>query len=223
MPPAERMAQIRRIEAAFRKIGQDAPDWTRRHIWTSGSTRSIPVADDMPDPHKPNRAALRDAVARHDWKARVKRKRRVNVRMRRILVARANGQCWFCGRWVRDSSFEIDHDMPVTRGGRSVLSNLSALCHRCNKDKSDSTFSEWMQEQHDFAVRFAAAIMTWCEETGTPLNDVWPNNKSARPMLHLLDDEQPELDEEIPYAYGEIVYDDDDDLVMAGDGQGLLW
>lgn len=91
-----------------------------------------------------DRSAARQWIALEDWRDRVARKRRVSVRFRQIVVARADGSCSYCGREVPEGTFDIDHVIPVTRGGRSVLRNLAAACSVCNRDKSDLLLKEWL-------------------------------------------------------------------------------
>lgn len=59
--------------------------------------------------------------------------------LRRYVVLRANGKCQLCGE---DAPFidnnglpylEMHHIVPVTEGGESIISNLSALCPNCHR------------------------------------------------------------------------------------------
>jgi len=47
--------------------------------------------------------------------------------------------CHYCQSWA----VEIDHIMPISRGGTNARDNLRAACWRCNGEKSDMTVSEW--------------------------------------------------------------------------------
>ena len=38
---------------------------------------------------------------------------------------------------------EIDHIVPVSRGGGIALSNLAPACYECNREKLDQTVTEW--------------------------------------------------------------------------------
>jgi hypothetical protein len=49
-----------------------------------------------------------------------------------------NGRCVYCGA----PSDEIDHVMPLSRGGSNQESNLVAACRHCNRTKSDRLLSE---------------------------------------------------------------------------------
>jgi hypothetical protein len=49
--------------------------------------------------------------------------------------------CAYCKD--EDGPFEIDHIVPVTRGGSNELENLCVACKPCNSSKGDRLLSEW--------------------------------------------------------------------------------
>lgn len=49
--------------------------------------------------------------------------------------------CIYCGRFAT----EIDHLVPITRGGTGELSNLATACRRCNARKNDMTYEEFLK------------------------------------------------------------------------------
>lgn len=56
-----------------------------------------------------------------------------------------NNSCFFCGSY---ESIEIDHVIPISRGGRHSIGNLMTLCRSCNRRKSNKTIIEfrmWMK------------------------------------------------------------------------------
>ena len=50
---------------------------------------------------------------------------------------------WYCRALLTAGDTEIDHVIPVSRGGRSYLGNLVAACSQCNQAKSDMTMDEF--------------------------------------------------------------------------------
>jgi hypothetical protein len=50
--------------------------------------------------------------------------------------------CAYCGTEV---SVEVDHIVPVSRGGLSEPDNLAPACYRCNQEKSAKTPAEWRE------------------------------------------------------------------------------
>jgi diadenosine tetraphosphate (Ap4A) HIT family hydrolase len=57
--------------------------------------------------------------------------------IRYLVLKLANGRCALCGASVKDTPLDIDHIIPRNQGGTNDLSNLQALCFRCNRAKRD--------------------------------------------------------------------------------------
>ena len=60
------------------------------------------------------------------------------------LNRRQNERCAHCEAHGR---LEIDHIMPVARGGRNDPANLQLLCLPCNRSKGKKTMDEWRAAQ----------------------------------------------------------------------------
>lgn len=52
--------------------------------------------------------------------------------------------CGYCGKAITFDEMEIDHMLPLSRGGTNDLDNLMPSCRTCNNDKADMTVEEWM-------------------------------------------------------------------------------
>ena len=52
------------------------------------------------------------------------------------------GKCWHCGKEL-EGKFEVDHLIPLDKGGSDWPSNLVCSCQRCNRSKSNKLLSEW--------------------------------------------------------------------------------
>lgn len=64
----------------------------------------------------------------------------MNDDIRYNVLKRDNYTCCICGATAKDGAkLEVDHIIPVSRGGKTVMSNLQTLCERCNKGKSNKT------------------------------------------------------------------------------------
>jgi hypothetical protein len=59
--------------------------------------------------------------------------RRVPDGMRAAVLVRDGGRCRRCRRAI---NLEMDHIVPVSKGGETEESNLQTLCRRCNRAKS---------------------------------------------------------------------------------------
>lgn len=66
----------------------------------------------------------------------VRRRRFIPSSVRREVLA--SGPCAFCG----GPSAEVDHIVPISRGGRSGRENLQPTCKRCNRLKSNRSDEE---------------------------------------------------------------------------------
>lgn len=58
--------------------------------------------------------------------------------LRYNVLSRDNFRCVICGKSRKDGIvLEVDHIIPVSKGGRTELDNLQTLCERCNRGKRD--------------------------------------------------------------------------------------
>jgi 5-methylcytosine-specific restriction endonuclease McrA len=65
----------------------------------------------------------------------------VPPKLRMQVLKRDHYTCVKCGagrRTDRNVRLEVDHIVPASRGGQTVLENLQTLCFRCNRGKSNS-------------------------------------------------------------------------------------
>jgi hypothetical protein len=53
------------------------------------------------------------------------------------VLTRARGRCECCGAHEHQRALEVDHIIPKNQGGSDAISNLQALCFRCNAGKRD--------------------------------------------------------------------------------------
>ena len=58
--------------------------------------------------------------------------------LRYEILKRDGFHCVLCGRGHEDGvKLEVDHIVPVSKGGKTIKSNLRTLCQECNRGKSD--------------------------------------------------------------------------------------
>lgn len=58
--------------------------------------------------------------------------------LREEIMKRDNYTCQLCGKYMPDEvGLQVDHIIPITKGGKTVASNLRVLCSKCNGSKSD--------------------------------------------------------------------------------------
>ena len=58
--------------------------------------------------------------------------------LRYDVLKRDGFKCTLCGRTASDDiTLEVDHIIPVSKGGLTELDNLRTLCYDCNRGKRD--------------------------------------------------------------------------------------
>jgi len=66
--------------------------------------------------------------------------RQADLRLRFRVLRRDNFKCCLCGRSPASQTgivLEVDHMVPWSKGGETVLENLQTLCQMCNNGKSN--------------------------------------------------------------------------------------
>ena len=60
---------------------------------------------------------------------------KISNKMRFSIYKKDGYRCRKCGVSVRYAQLEIDHIIPIAKGGKSTYNNLQTLCHECNVRK----------------------------------------------------------------------------------------
>lgn len=68
-----------------------------------------------------------------DLTLRARKRRPLKFEDYLMIAVRSDQRCEQCGRKPPEAGLEIDHVLPVSRGGRETLLNLRFLCERCNR------------------------------------------------------------------------------------------
>lgn len=122
--------------------------------------------------------------------------------IRAYLLEKFGRTCAYCGRG--ETTFELDHIQPRSRGGSNRVSNLALACHACNMAKADQTAAEFghpeVEAQASRPLRDAAAVnatrYALCDELralGLPITTWsggrtrWNRARFAIPKTHALD------------------------------------
>ena len=62
---------------------------------------------------------------------KVFKRKRLGERVRKIVAASQKWRCFDCNELL-SASFEVDHVVPVCKGGGNDISNLNAVCRNCH-------------------------------------------------------------------------------------------
>jgi hypothetical protein len=101
-----------------------------------------------------------------DWATRY-----IPDKTRKAVFDRAGEQCVSCGSYA---DLEIDHIVPVSKGGTSDAANLQALCRRCNRRKHN-------QYAEQSATQKRGSVLSETETDGSkePSETNRPRTRSA--------------------------------------------
>lgn len=59
-------------------------------------------------------------------------------KLRQQIITRDGYTCQICGKYMPDKvGLHIDHIVPISKGGKTIPSNLQVLCSKCNGSKSN--------------------------------------------------------------------------------------
>ncbi|KKN31510.1 hypothetical protein LCGC14_0823390 [marine sediment metagenome] len=87
-------------------------------------------------------------TSRRNWKLRDLRMRgsgSINWSDIEGLLIESNGLCHYCMKPL-DGTYEIDHKIPVSKGGTSIKGNLAISCSPCNRSKQAMTNIEFIDK-----------------------------------------------------------------------------
>lgn len=72
------------------------------------------------------------------------------------------GTCAYCGGTVRKGQrLTRDHLEPVSKGGRTIQSNIVPACGSCNSSKGAEDFKDWFMKQPFFSQDRLNRIFKW--------------------------------------------------------------
>ena len=72
----------------------------------------------------------------HNTKIQKYKRRAISGTTRQNVLMRDNYTCQICGATVKDGAkLELDHILPVSKGGTNEEKNLQVLCQQCNREK----------------------------------------------------------------------------------------
>lgn len=88
---------------------------------------------------------------------------KVTNKLRFYIYYRDGYRCCRCGK--KTDNLEIDHIVPISKGGKTHPDNLQTLCKKCNKEKSNIIESG--------TTLFNDKVNRVCPECGAPLKKVY--------------------------------------------------
>ena len=75
--------------------------------------------------------------------------RRQTNKLKRIVFELKGMTCTYCGQIAN----QIDHVIPVTKGGLHTIKNLVPCCKSCNSSKGNKTVEEWQKTKTLYCIK----------------------------------------------------------------------
>jgi hypothetical protein len=91
--------------------------------------------------------------------------------MKGLLWSMTEGRCWYCGATMTREEVQIEHLVPVARGGSSSLANLVPACRDCSHSKGAASLA-------DFRINFARRTVS-----GPPFSTIPPLSAAQQERL----------------------------------------
>lgn len=92
---------------------------------------------------------------------------------RECVLIRDNFRCLYCGKEITDAAdYEMDHIVPLARGGKENYLNLASSCRLCNQKKQDKTPAEAGLKQPSPST-FHGAQATYILKTNLIVRGKW--------------------------------------------------
>jgi hypothetical protein len=97
----------------------------------------------------------------------------VSPTKRECVIIRDDFRCQYCGKEINTADdYEMDHIIPVTRGGKENYLNLVAACRNCNQKKIDKTPEE-AGLKSPTAAPFHGAQATYILRNNPAMREKW--------------------------------------------------
>jgi ATP adenylyltransferase len=106
-----------------------------------------------------------EEVFAHRWRHRSPISGSVKYR----VLTRAQGRCEYCGAHEHQRALEVDHIIPKNQGGSDEITNLQALCFRCNAGKRDTDRTDFRSVHASYAQRQEGCVFCALEGSGRVL------------------------------------------------------
>ena len=97
------------------------------------------------------------------------------------VMTNAKGICAACG--CRDKPLDVDHILPVSKGGTDEISNLQALCFTCNRQKRDRDRTDFVMEKKRLKYRDSECDL--CKIETIKSNELASTVRAKRPRSKL--------------------------------------
>lgn len=106
------------------------------------------------------------------WHSRFAGAKDISGPMQYEVLKRAKGRCELCGVSRDAKALQVDHIVPRSKGGLTVLENLQALCYTCNAQKQNKDDTDFRILSRMYDVRDRECVFCSQEEKATIKNSL---------------------------------------------------
>ncbi|MEU8791550.1 HNH endonuclease signature motif containing protein [Streptomyces sp. NPDC048643] len=92
--------------------------------------------------HHADYNARRSIKSHEKRRAAIARGNNAAAKLRRAVRKAVGAHCAVCHGWFLPSQLDIDHVLPLAKGGEDVESNVQPLCKTCHKTKTAIDFGK---------------------------------------------------------------------------------
>jgi hypothetical protein len=138
-----RQPRVREVAAPLSKYSSDVYR-NRYHGWHKSLDAFVAAVGQRSGDQEMDESTDNDLVPISVPVPRARTPRTANWRLRFLTLRRDGFRCTACGRSPANDpgvELEVDHIIPWSSGGESILENLQSLCKECNVGKSNLPFS----------------------------------------------------------------------------------
>lgn len=132
------------------------PEKKIRVEWSNGQTTTYFPSAEIPVVGDPDLAADPRATSGQHG---LGRKRLIMIGR---LIQRDGDACFYCGEQLMEQwLYTLDHLIPKSKGGRTMLSNFVLACAPCNQSKGDKSWVEFAKIKPGPWMERAEAMAGW--------------------------------------------------------------
>ena len=71
------------------------------------------------------------------------KRRKLTASERREIYDKCDNHCAYCGEYIKYEDMQVDHVMPLHKGGADSIDNMLPACRSCNHYKSTLTLEQF--------------------------------------------------------------------------------
>lgn len=101
----------------------------------------------------------------------------LSFRRKHRIFLKTQGHCYYCGIDLFDTSWQVEHMLPVVKGGTDDESNLVPSCSSCNRKKSSNDVDQFRDCLKDRVADRACNLHKAAIELTSFVSDVEPIKK----------------------------------------------